>query len=180
MGLKQDLIDAKTKAAEESGMETPDTSPNSAIEREAEYVKEAIVNFLTQCEFTITQLKAPIILEDLNTPSQPVDMKAETLMGDKAPLLKSLKKIGAPIPGIGGIVDQLEGSIKQAIKPILKGGADLPGLKLGKDAGGLRATGYAFIGDDPNSQGAFDVEDEDGQRQFTTAKVFREDIEGLL
>ncbi len=55
MGLKQDLIDAKTKAAEESGMETPDTSPNSAIEREAEYVKEAIVNFLTQCEFTITQ-----------------------------------------------------------------------------------------------------------------------------
>jgi hypothetical protein len=154
MGLKQDLIDAKTKAAEESGMETPDTSPNSAIEREAEYVKEAIVNFLTQCEFTITQLKAPIILEDLNTPSQPVDMKAETLMGDKAPLLKSLKKIGAPIPGIGGI--------------------------LGKDAGGLRATGYAFIGDDPNSQGAFDVEDEDGQRQFTTAKVFREDIEGLL
>ena len=56
MGLKQDLIDAKTKALEESLQESidHDTSVGSLIEREAEYTKEAIVNFLTQVDFTIT------------------------------------------------------------------------------------------------------------------------------
>mgnify|MGYP001456722304 CR=1 FL=1 len=98
MGLKQDLIDAKVKAAKESGVPEPlDTSPGSFIEREAEYTKEAIVNFITEANFTITQLKAPVIVEDLKTPAQPVDMKEETLMGDKAPLFKSLKSIGVTV-----------------------------------------------------------------------------------
>ena len=61
MGLKQDLIDAKIKAAEETGITTPlDTSNGSYIEREAEYVKEAIISFLTQAEFRITKLNAPV------------------------------------------------------------------------------------------------------------------------
>ena len=34
--------------------------------------------------------------------------------------------------------------------------------------------------EDPDSQDAFDVEDEDGQRQFTTVKLFRDDIGELL
>jgi len=181
MGLKQDLIDAKVKAAEESGLTEPlDTEDGSMIEREAHYTTQAIADFLTNVEFSITQFKAPVIVEDLKTPAQPVDMKEETLMGDKAPLFKSLKQIGAPIPGIGGIIDQLEGAMKLALKPLLQNGATLPGLDLGKDGGGLQATGYVYIGEDPDSQGGFDVEDEEGQRNFTTVKTFKDDIEGLL
>ena len=73
MGLKQDLIDAKVKAAKESGIEEPlDTSNGSIIEREAEYIKEAIIKYITNCNFTITQLKAPIVVEDFKIPDQSV------------------------------------------------------------------------------------------------------------
>ena len=71
-------------------------------------------------------------------------------------------------------------TLKQAIKPLLKGGSTLPGLDLGKDDGGLEGAGYVYIGEDPDSREGFDVEDEDGQRVYTTVKLFREDIEGLL
>lgn len=185
MGLKKDLIDAKVKALKESGVDAPiDTSPGSMVEREAEYTKEAIVNFLTECNFTITQLKAPVVVEDLKTPDQGIDIQLETLLGDKAPILKTLKKVGGMIPGAGSVVNklvqQLEGAIKRAVQPLLKGGATLPGLDLGKDAGGLESTGYVYIGEDPDSQDGFNVGDEDGQREFTTVKLIREDIEGLL
>jgi len=36
------------------------------------------------------------------------------------------------------------------------------------------------VGDDPESQSVFDVDDEDGQRQFTTVKLIREDVEDLI
>ena len=40
--------------------------------------------------------------------------------------------------------------------------------------------GYVYIGEDPDSQESFDVEDAAGQREFTEVKLFREDIEDLL
>jgi hypothetical protein len=178
-GLKFDLIQSKIKAAEDAKMPPLDVNDGDMVERDAHYTSEAIVNFLTAADFSITQLKAPIILEDLNTPAQSVDVKMETLMGDKAPLFKTLKKIGAPIPGIGTLISQLENAVKMAVKPLLKDGATLPGLQLGKDGGGLQATGYVFIGEDPDSQGSFNVDDKDGQRDFTTVKIFKEDLERI-
>ena len=38
----------------------------------------------------------------------------------------------------------------------------------------------ANIGEDPEEQSQFDVTDEDGQKEFTTVKLFRDDIEDLL
>ena len=46
--------------------------------------------------------------------------------------------------------------------------------------GGLQSTGYAFIGEDPDSQQEFDVTNSDGQRVHTTVKLLPEDIERLL
>jgi len=186
MGLKQDLINASVESAKLSGLkeEDIDTSPGSPIELQANLMTEAIVNFLTKCEFTITQLKAPVIIEELKTPPQPVDVEPQTLLGDKKPLLDSLKQIGGKIPGagdvVGSIVDRLEGEIKKAIKPILDSGAKLKGLDLGKASGGLQSSGYTFVGEDPDSKLSFDVEGESGQRRSTTVKLFREDIERLL
>ena len=56
----------------------------------------------------------------------------------------------------------------------------LPSLNLAKDVGGLNSTGYVYIGKDPDTQGGFDVEDQDGQTEFTTVKLIRENIEDLL
>ena len=75
MGLKQDLIDAKVKAAKETGMTQPlDTSNGSFIEREAHYIREAIVKFITEAEFRVTQFNAPIVLEEFRIPPQQGDV----------------------------------------------------------------------------------------------------------
>jgi len=180
MGLKQDLIDAKVNAAKDTGITKPlDTSNGSFIEREAEYTKEAITKFLTEAEFRITKLNAPVILESLKTPEQPVNIELDTMLGEYGPLLKTLKKIGDPL-GFGSAIDALEGQIEKAVTPLLEGGAKLAGLDLGKDDGALESTGYVFIGEDPDSESDFDVEDESGQKEFTTVKLFRDDIEDLL
>ena len=61
-----------------------------------------------------------------------------------------------------------------------KNGVLTKNIDAAKDVGGLDSTGYVYIGGDPDSQDAFDVDDEDGQREFTTVKLIREDIEDLL
>ena len=180
MSLKQDLIDAKVRAAKDSGILTPlDTKPGSYIEREAHYMSRAIINNMIDADFTITQLKAPVVVESMKTPEQPVNIELETLLGEYQPVLKLLKQLGDPL-GLGALIDKLEGEIEKAILPLLEGGAKLAKLDLGKDDGGLESTGYVYIGEDPDSQDAFDVEDEDGQREFTTVKLIRGDIERLL
>ena len=180
MGLKADLLDAILQASIDVGMEEPpDLSDGTFPERLAHYQTEAIVRFLTECEFRITKLNAPLIVENVKTPDQPVNVQLETLLGEYQPILKTLKKIGDPL-GLGATIDSLEGEIEKAITPLLEGGATLPGLDLGKDNGGLEATGYVYIGEDPVSQDGFDVEDIDGQKEFTTVKLIREDIEELL
>jgi len=90
-----------------------------------------------------------------------------------------LKQIGSPL-GLGSAIDSLEGEIEKAITPLLEGGGVLPALNINKDGGGLQSTGYVFIGNEPDSQDDFDVEDENGQKEFTTVKLFRDDIEDLL
>jgi len=191
MGLKQDLIDAKLAAlkidAKNAGAleeEISDITVSESIEEEVELTAEAIINFLTEANFRVTQLKAPVILEDFKIPDQAVNVELETLLGDKKPILDTIKKIGELIPGAGAaisaLVDKLEAAIEEAVKPLLEGGSVLPGPNVEKEDGALESTGYVFVGDDPESQTVFDVEDEDGQRQFTTVKLIREDIEDLI
>ena len=180
MGLKADLLDAILQASADVGIEEPpDLSDGTFPERLAHYQTEAIVNFLTEAEFRITKLNAPVILEDIKIPEQLVNVEMDTLLGEYGPILKTLKQIASPL-GLGPVIDTLEGEIKKAIEPTLEGGSVLPPLDISKDDGGLDSTGYVFIGDPPDSQDDFDIEDEDGQREFTTVKLFRDDIEELL
>lgn len=179
MGLRQKLIDAKVDARKEAGITEPlDVGTKSYTYLEADKIARAILETLSEADLTITQLKAPVVLESLKTPDQVVNIKLETLLGDKAPILKALRKL--PIPAIGEIVDKLESEIEKAITPLLEGGADLLGLDINKDAGGLQSTGYVFIGEDPDSADGFDVEDEEGQGQNTTVHLSKEDIEELM
>ena len=180
MGLRQKLIDAKVDALQESTQEpvVVDTGPNSYIYLEADKTARAILETLSEANLTITKFRAPVVVESLKTPDQVVNIKLETLLGDKAPILKALRKL--PIPAIGEIVDKLESEIEKAIRPLLQGGAALAGLDLGKDNGGLDCVGYVVIGEDPDSVENFDVEDEDGQRDNTTVNLSLEDLEGLM
>ena len=178
MGLKDDIIQAKVEGLKASGAEEEDidTSNGSAIEIESELIKEAVVNFLTSCEFRVTQLNANVILDDLKFPDQPVNVGMETLLGDKAPILDTIKKI----PGASALVAPLEDALKKAVAPLLEGGSTLPAFNMTREKDGLDSTGYVFIGSDPDSQDGFDVSDEDGQREHTIVRLIRDDIEDLL
>ena len=180
MGLKQRIIDAKVQALQDTGVTKPvDTKPGSYIEREAQYISEAVLETIQEANFTITQLKAPVVVESMKTPDQPVNIELETLLGEYQPVLKLLHKIGDPL-GVGKLIDNLESEIERAITPLLEGGAKLAGLDLGKNDGGLEAHGYVFIGEDPDTQDSFDVEDEDGQRDYTTVKLLPDDASELV
>ena len=195
MGLKQDLIDAKIKAARDAGITTPlDTKPGSYIEREAHHMSRAIIRSLMDADFRVTQLNAPVVLEDIKTPDLPVNVELETLLGEYKPVLRMLRQIGDPL-GLGHMIEQLEDQIAVAITPLLEGGSTLPGLDLAKRAdkddddasvnyenriGALESTGYVYIGEDPDSQDQFDVSDVDGQREYTTVKLLEDDARKLL
>ena len=183
MGLKTDLLDAVLFASADVGMEEPpDISDGSYPERLAHYQTEAIVNFLTSVEFRITKLNAPVVVEELKTGDLPVNIELETLLGEYQPILKTLKKLGDPL-GLGAAIDSLEGEIEKAIAPLLEGGAKLP-FNLGKSGGGggggLQSKGYVMIGEDPDSQDNFNVDDEDGQREYTTVKLLPDDASELV
>jgi hypothetical protein len=172
MGLKDDLIKAKVEGLKVQGINPIDIDigKGSAIEVECEFMKEAIAKFLTSVDFTITELRAPVIIEDFKIPDQNVNIKSQVTY---------LTYPG----GSPGPASVLMGAM---------GGATLAKLDLAKDSnvvsrdfninagGGLVSTGYVYIGEDPDSQSSFDVDEEDGQREFTTVKLFREDIEELL
>tara|TARA_Y100000996_G_scaffold280664_1_gene221419 strand:+ start:2127 stop:2714 length:588 start_codon:yes stop_codon:yes gene_type:complete len=185
-GLRENLITAAKESAKVSGLKEEDinTAKGSAIDIQTKLTVDAIVNFLTQCEFTITQLKANVVIEELKTPDIPINLELETLLGDKAPLLKTLKQIGGLIPGgsdvVNQIVDRLELAIQKAVEPLLEAAGRVPGIDMSKESGGLEATGYVYIGEDPETQDEFNTEDEEGQRRFTTVKIIKEDIERLL
>ena len=181
MGLKDDLINAKLSMIQASGGDPSkvDTSPGSPIDIECELTTEAIVQFLTQSEFRVTKLSAPVVVESMKTPDQPVSIELETLLGEYGPVLELLHKIGDPL-GLNKLIDELETKIERAVTPLLERGAKLTGLDLGKDDGGLEAHGYVYIGEDPETQESFDVEDEDGQREYTTVKLSIEDQTDLV
>tara|TARA_R100001129_G_scaffold180834_1_gene159350 strand:+ start:174 stop:716 length:543 start_codon:yes stop_codon:yes gene_type:complete len=180
MGLKQDLIDAKVKALKDVGVEeNVDIRPGSYIEREAEYTKDAIVKFLTEANFRITQFNAPLVVEKFNIPEQLLNVELQTLLGEYQPVLKTLKKLADPL-GLGSLIDDLEEEIQTAVQPLLKGGVIAPALDLKVDDGGLDSTGFTFIGTPPESEDDFDVTDEDGQREFTTVKLLEDDIQDII
>jgi len=166
MGLKDDLIDAKVQGLLLQGAEKNniDTSVGSAIEVEANLQTEAIVNFLTNVEFKITQLKANVVLEDFKIPQQ---------RGD---ILPSVQSIDIPYPA-----GTPAAAVPVPLNPSsLQNGVLTHAFDIDKEFGNLQSTGYVYIGEDPDSQEEFDVEDEFGQREFTTVKLFRDDIEEFL
>jgi hypothetical protein len=154
MGLKTDLIDAKIEGLRLSGAtDEAILQAQDAIETQCQLEEDAIVNFLTECEFRITQLNAPVVLEDFKIPPQ---------QGDVLPSV-TVTTSGGP------------GTVSAGTNGVLTKTID-----VGKTSGLLQSTGYTFIGEDPDEQGAFSVNDESGQRDFTTVKLFRADIEDLL
>ena len=178
IGLKQSIIEAKEKAAIATGNPPPDTGPNSYIAYEAEYIADAILECLVQANFSVKTLKAPVIVETFKLPEQLANVAVETLLGEYGPLLKTLKQIAEPL-GLGSVIDSLEEEIRKAVSAVVEGGAVVPPTDVSRDDGGLDSTGYVFIGEPPDSQDDFDVEDDEGKQEHTEVVLFREDAERL-
>ena len=162
MGLKDDLIQAKVDGMAAGGVNPLDIdiSKGSPIEVECEVTKEAILNFLNNADFRVTDLKAPVVLQSFNHPA------------------KVLKKI-AGLVGAGSLLDATESQMKKATSPVAEGGVTQAPPNLDVNSG-LDAHGYMFVGDDdPGSSDSFDVSGEDGQKVYTQVKFFRDENEGI-
>tara|TARA_R110002020_G_scaffold258879_1_gene472724 strand:- start:143 stop:718 length:576 start_codon:yes stop_codon:yes gene_type:complete len=191
MGLKDDLIKAKIESLKTTGVSPSsiNASPGSALDIECEMTKEAIIKFLEKAEFRVTKFVAPVILEDFIVPDQTVDVDPNTLYQPHTPIIDAVSTI-ATVVGQTEVADTIDFVLKKSIGSVAGGGATLPALDLNKDGrsknqssvnkGIVESTGYAFVGDDPDSNKVFNVEDEDGQRLHTTVKFFRGDNEDLL
>tara|TARA_R100000734_G_C3299973_1_gene90742 strand:- start:566 stop:1084 length:519 start_codon:yes stop_codon:yes gene_type:complete len=169
MGLKQDLKEAFQKADDA-------VSAKPSLDYAEEYANfqtEAILKFLENAKFRITKLNAPVVVESLKTRDLAINLALQTLLGDKAPILDTIKKI----PGGSEVVSGLESELKKAVQPLLEGAGIVPGIDIDKSDGGLECTGYVHIGGDPDSQDAFNVDDKSGQQDFTEVQFFREDNE---
>ena len=65
MGLKQDLIDAKKEGLKLSGAtKEAIQQAENVLDAQAQLEVDAIVNFLTKCQFRITQLQSNVVLEN--------------------------------------------------------------------------------------------------------------------
>ena len=169
MGLKQDLIDAKKEGLRLSGADADAIKKaEETLEPQVQLEVDAIVNFLTQCEFRITQLNANVILEDFKIPPQEGNIEPGVQVMANIPVSTTGGPGSTTTPGI---LENREGGVLTN---------DIDVNKSGGETGNLESTGYVYIGLDPDSQDAFDVEDENGQKEFTTVKLFRDDIGDLL
>ena len=180
MGLKDDLIQAKVDGMAAGGVNPLDIdiSKGSPIEVECEVTKEAILNFLNNADFRVTDLKAPVVLQSFNHPAKLLDVSVDTVMGPHGVLLKVLKKI-AGLVGAGSLLDATESQMKKATSPVAEGGVTQAPPNLDVNSG-LDAHGYMFVGDDdPGSSDSFDVSGEDGQKVYTQVKFFRDENEGI-
>ena len=175
MGLKTDLIDAKIEGLKLSGAnDEAILKAQDTLETQCELEVEAIVNFLTQCKFRVTNLAANVVLEDFQIPEQQGDIQPDVQVAANIPVNTSggpgtttsvgiLNNANAKANGTGGILT----------KPINVS-------KAGGGTGLLQSTGYVYIGEDPDSQEEFNVSNKNGQIQHTSVELFREDIEDLL
>ena len=178
MALKQDLMKALVEAKKvdyeiiDPERDTSEMKASPAMVKQAELMTEAIANFLTKCEFRITELRGNVIVEDFKIPPQPADIQS------------GVKSTDTPYPG-GSPAPSLQLPLVNTKFSEISaggggGGALLRRLNLNKDFDGLQSTGYVYIGVDPENQENFDLSDEDGLKENTSVRLYRDEIEDLL
>ena len=162
MGLKTDLIDAKIEGLKLSGAtDEAILKAQDALDAQCELEKEAIVTFLENAKFRITNLAANVVLEDFKIPPQPADIQNTVTYVSPAGTPTPLTLPKSPTPSV-----------------LTKD------INIGITNGGLQSSGYAYIGRDPNSKQTFGGDDgfmEEGDiKTFTEVRFFRDDNEGEL
>ena len=131
----------------------------------AQDMTDGIKDFLTAQTWQITDLKAFVEIDEL-----------EIVEPQMANVMPSVQSIDIPYPA-----GTPAAAVPVPLNPSsLQNGVLTHAFDIDKEFGNLQSTGYVYIGEDPDSQEEFDVEDEFGQREFTTVKLFRDDIEEFL
>ena len=152
MGLSQKIEDALTKGL---GIEEPENGRGN-IPVIAKEITDAIIEFLQEQTFTITEMKAPLEVEEIDT--------AAPLQGDVLPTVISTVPPGVAVGTSGGA----GATAAPGVATVTTGtkGVLLPPLLLRKkpnpgevpQGGTLTALGTAYIGRNPiQSDGAEDT-----------------------
>ena len=143
MGLADDI---KKAFVESMGSDNEDVELSELqdiqLEKQSELLSKAIIDFLQKQEFTVTQLKASVVLEDFKT-ATPLNVKVVTPPGQPVLVAGSAGATTAPVTGT--VTDPLKLSNNGSVQ-----------------GGRLDATGYAWIGNNKPP----DHETEQGKNDF--------------
>ena len=156
MGLKQKIQDAFAEAQE---LEQDD--PLGNIPKLAQDITDAVVDFLTEQTFTITEMKASLEVEDMKTLTpQQADVLPVVMVQTGVPVVGSLGPGVTTAPGI------LQGGPK---------GVLIPPIDFQKKKG-LKAVGHAYVGREAAKVPGADTKEE--WNNFTKVKLDPNKIKG--
>ena len=165
MGLKSDIKAAFETNLSSIGQDTVELSPlqKKNIDKLSESLRDAVVDFLLQQIWTITELKASVELEEFKTrDSLDVNVKPKTLLGPHAPAIDALKMLGVDI----------EKPIEKAAEKVSQAGASVNIDITNNDI--LDTVGHAYIGPDARKIRNSDKIEE--ENDFTKVKLIYEKI----
>ena len=138
MGLTSDIEKAFSKSI---GIE--EGSDKGKVPQLAKDLSEAVVTFLTEQTFTVTELKASVEIEEFKT-SSPIegDVATTQVAGTYKVLLDVLSGLPAPVgTAIKGMIDKIISMIPKTMGK----GEVTTAINLSKYEG-LTATGHAYVG----------------------------------
>ena len=136
MGLSNDIRKAFSKAMDEDIL---DSAQKSTLDRMSKDLSNAIIDFLTEQTWTITEMKALLEVEELKTST---DLQADVLANRLT--TKVVGAVAAPGPIPPNTITGVSNSAPKAVK--------IPALKLrkfGGQGGSMRSKGHAYIGNNP-------------------------------
>jgi hypothetical protein len=144
MSLKKNIENAFLKTIDYDSVD--DTESKKIMKKKAETfgsdISNAIVNFLQVQEFTITEMKAIVSLDEIKTTGK--------LSADIKSSVQSTIQPGTVTIGAGAAAIPTPAPIPVSVNPVTaKGGVDIPKLKLNKrggQGGSMSAVGYAYVG----------------------------------
>ena len=163
MGLSADIKKAFFRAMDEDVL---DSAQKSSLDRMSKDLANAIIDFLTEQTFTITEMKALLEIEELKTST---NLQADVL-GNR--LTTNVTNIsGAPSAGGGIIPGTGTGTGRSISSPKAVSIPALELRKFGGQGGSMQSKGHAYIGNNP-------VDSAETNENNTKVKLLKRNIKG--
>ena len=166
MGLSADIKKAFFRAMDEDVL---DSTQKNSLDRMSKDLANAIIDFLTEQTFTITEMKALLEIEELKTSTNlQADVLANRLQTTVNPGIQ-VSTAGTAAAQTGATTSTGRGFSKKSDNAV-----SIPALELrkfGGQGGSMQSKGHAYIGNNP-------VDSAETNENNTKVKLLKQNIKG--